>query len=104
MTAVAVGVSRQHVEDFLYGACLRDWDAERERMSVGGALDLHLTERGGRELDCRRERQGRELLALRLLHGLGLLLGEFAERTEEILGIPAAEREEAATAFHATAA
>ena len=50
------------------------------------------------------QRQGRELLALRLLHGLGLLLGELAECAEEILGIPAAEGEETAAAFHATAA
>jgi aminopeptidase len=27
------GFSLQEFEDFLYGACLRDWDAERERMS-----------------------------------------------------------------------
>ena len=38
------------------------------------------------------ERQRRELLALRLLHALGLLLGELAQAAQELLGI-AAERE-----------
>jgi aminopeptidase len=31
--AQEVGLSLQEFEDFLYGACLLDWDAERERMS-----------------------------------------------------------------------
>jgi aminopeptidase len=32
------GMSLTDFEDFLYGACLLDWDAERERMSVYAAL------------------------------------------------------------------
>ena len=66
--------------------------------SSGAPVDLHLRERGGRQLDRRVQRQRRELLALRLLHRLGLLLGELAQPAQEILGI-AAERE-AAAAFH----
>ena len=31
--AQEAGLSLQEFEDFLYGACLLDWDAERERMS-----------------------------------------------------------------------
>jgi aminopeptidase len=31
--AQEAGMSLREFEDFLYGACLRDWDAERERMS-----------------------------------------------------------------------
>ena len=60
--------------------------------SSGRAGDLDLRERRGAELDRRVERQGRELLALGLLHRLGLLLGELAQPAQEILGI-AAERE-----------
>ncbi len=74
--------------------------AERERLRVRRAVDLHLAERRRGELDRGRQRQRRELLALRLLHRVGLLLGELAERAEEILGIATAEREEAAAAFH----
>jgi aminopeptidase len=54
------GMSRGEFEDFLYGACLLDWDAERERMSryaerfdaakevrvVGGDTDLRLSIEG----------------------------------------------------------
>ena len=73
---------------------------QSERLRVGRAFDLHLAKRRRSELDRSRERQGRELLALRLLHGIRLLLGELAERAEEILGIAPAEREETAAAFH----
>ena len=76
--------------------------AERDRLRVGRAVDLHLAERRSGQLDRGVERQRRELLALRLLHGVGLLLGELAQRAEEILGIATAEREEASSAtFHA---
>ena len=74
--------------------------AERERLRVRRALDLHLPERRRGQLDGGVQRQRRELLALRLLHRLGLLLGELAQRAEEILRIAAAEREEAAAALH----
>ena len=73
--------------------------AERDRLRVGRALDLHLPERRGGQLDRGLQRQRRELLALRLLHRLRLLLGELAQRAEEILGITAAEREETSAAL-----
>lgn len=54
--AQEAGLSLQEFEDFLYGACLLDWDAERERMSryaqrfddaeevrlVGAATDIRI--------------------------------------------------------------
>ena len=61
-----------------------------------------MAERRRGELHGGDQRQRRELLALRLLNGLGLALGELAQRAEELLGIAAAEREEAsASALHA---
>ena len=75
--------------------------AEGDRLLVDRAARLHLLERGGRQLDRGVQRQRRELLALRLLDRLGLLLGELAQATEQILRI-AAEGEAAETAaFHA---
>src|SRR5579884_3545356 len=72
--------------------------AQRERLLVGPARDLHLRQRGGRQLDGGVQRQRRELLALCFLHGLRLLLGELAQPAEEILRI-ASERK-AHPAFH----
>ena len=68
--------------------------------TVGRAVDLDPAERRGREVDSRVQGERGELLALGVLDGLGLLLREFAQRAEEILGIAPAEREEAAAAFH----
>ena len=59
-----------------------------------------LRERRRRQLDRGVQGQRRELLALRLLHRFGLLLGELAQPAEQILGI-AAEREASETTFHA---
>ena len=56
------------------------------------ARDRDLRERRRGELDRGVQRQRRELLALGLLHRLGLLLGELAQAAQQILGI-AAERE-----------
>ena len=61
------------------------------------ALRLHLRERRRGQLDRGVERERRELLALRLLHVLGLLLRELAQAAHEILGIAA----EGKAAFHA---
>ena len=55
----------------------------------GVPLDLHLRERRGGQLDRGVQRQRRELLALRLLHRLGLLLRELAQAAEEILRVAA---------------
>ena len=68
--------------------------------SSGEPGDRYLRERGGGELDRGVQRQRRELLALGLLHRLGLLLGELAQTAEQILGI-AAERDAEAATFHA---
>ena len=68
--------------------------------SSARALRLNLRERRGGQLDGGVERQRRELLALRLLHRLGLLLGELAQPAQEILRV-AAEREASESAFHA---
>ena len=51
------------------------------------------------QLDGGVERQRRELLALRLLHGLGLLLRELAQAAHEVLGV-APERKSEAASFH----
>jgi bacterioferritin B len=59
---------------------------------VGAALDLHLLEGGGGQLDSSVEREGRKLLALRLVHGFSLPLRELAQAAHQILRI-AAERE-----------
>ena len=66
-----------------------------------GRPELHLRERRGGQLDGGVQRQRRELLALRLLHRLGLLLRELAQPAQQILRI-AAERESEST-FHASA-
>ena len=75
--------------------------ASRSAIACSSGLpdDLELRERRRAELDRGVQRQGRELLALGLLHRLGLLLGELAQSAEEILGI-AAEREAERTTFH----
>jgi hypothetical protein len=70
---------------------------QRDGLLVDAALRLHLGERRGGQLDRRVQRQGRELLALRLLHVLGLLLGELAQPAQQVFRI-ASKRE---TAFHA---
>ena len=51
-------------------------------------VHLQLAERRSGQLDRRRQRQRGELLALRLLHGVGLLLGELAKGAEESSGSP----------------
>ena len=63
-------------------------------------VDLNLRERSRGQLDRGVQGQRRELLALRLLHRLGLLLGELAQSAQQILGI-AAEREASESTFHA---
>src|SRR5436190_15796096 len=72
---------------------------KRERLLVGTPAHLHLRERRRRQLDGGVERQRRELLALRLLHALGLLLGKLAQAAKQILRI-APEREAESTTFH----
>src|SRR5260221_9806495 len=73
--------------------------AERNRLLVDRALRLQLGERGGGQLDGSVQRQRRELLALRLLHGLRLLLRELAQPAHQIVGV-APERESEASTFH----
>src|SRR5204862_4188387 len=63
-------------------------------------LHLDLGERRGCELDCGVERERRELLALRLLHALGLLLGELTQAAHEVVGVAAERETKAAAAFH----
>jgi hypothetical protein len=72
--------------------------ADRNGLLVRRALRGHLLKRRRRQLDSGVERQRRELLALGLLDGLGLLLGELAQAAKQVLGI-ASERETLA-AFH----
>ena len=74
--------------------------ASRRASACASAVSfgLNLRERGRGQLDGRVQRERRVLLALGILHRLRLLLGELAQRCEEVLGI-AAERKEA-TAFH----
>src|SRR3954454_13942547 len=84
---------------------LREEDAHRvpqgNRLLVDAAGRLDLRERRGRQLDCGVQRQRRELLALRFLHGLGLLLRELAEPAHQILGVtPERESEATTAAFH----
>ena len=64
-----------------------------------GPSTCDLRERRRRQLDRGVQGQRRELLALRLLHRLGLLLGELAQPAQQILGI-AAEREASESTFH----
>ena len=81
------GMSLRDYEDFLYGACLLDWDAERERMShyaerfdaadevriVGAETDITLSLVGrsgdGRRRRCEHARRRVLLLARRGLGG-----------------------------------
>ena len=65
------------------------------------AARLHLLQRGGGQLDGGVQRQRRELLALRLLHRLGLLRRELLDPAQELLGIAAEREAEAAATFHA---
>jgi aminopeptidase len=56
------GMSLRDYEDFLYGACLLDWDAERERMSryaerFDGAQEVRIV---GAETDLTLSLEGRE--------------------------------------------
>ena len=76
--------------------------ASRSAIDCSSAVpgDRELRERRRGQLDRGVQRERRELLALRLLHRLGLRLGELAEAAQEILRI-AAEREAQAAAFHA---
>ncbi len=55
--------------------------------------------RGRRQLDGGVQGQRRELLALRLLHRLGLLRGELLEPAKQLLGVTA-ERESESATFH----
>src|SRR4029450_6928545 len=91
---------------------LASWCAKRDRLGEEPAHRVPELERllvarsGGRDLRERRVRQfhrgvegqRRVLLALGLLHPLGLLLGELAQAPQDLLGV-AAERKEA-SAFH----
>src|SRR5438309_1254958 len=84
---------------------LREEDAHRvpqgNRLLVDAARRLDLRERRRCELDCRVERQGRELLALRFLHAFGLLLRKLAQAAHQILGVTPERESEATTAtFH----
>ena len=97
-TRDAVGSGGTEDEALHLDPLINPYGRERDRLLVGAALDVHLAERGGGQLDRRVQRQRRELLALRLLHGLGLLSGELLDPPQELLGV-AAERESEAT-FH----
>src|SRR3954468_6569100 len=72
--------------------------AKRNCLLVRAARRRDLLEGGGRQLNGRVQRQGRELLALRLLHGLGLAGRELLQIPHELVGIAAAEEAEAT--FH----
>jgi bacterioferritin B len=71
---------------------------QRDRLLVRPALHAHALERRAGELDRGVQGESRELLALRLLHRLGLPLRELAEASHQILGV-ASEREAWST-FH----
>ena len=78
--AQEAGMATEEFADFLYGACLRDWDAERERMQryadrfdaadevriVGDGTDLRLSIAGrSMKVDAaRRQHAGRRVLRL----------------------------------------
>src|SRR3989442_14552853 len=74
--------------------------AESDRLPVGGPFDLQLRERRRGQLDRGVQGQRRELLALRLLHRLGLLLGELAQSAQEIFRVAAEGESETAASFH----
>ena len=71
---------------------------KRDRLLVGRAVDVHLLERGAGQLDRRVERERRELLALRLLHRLGLPLRELAQPAHQVFRV--ASQREAESTFH----
>ena len=94
--AQEAGMSFREFEDFLYGACLIDWDAERERMQavkdrldaadeiriVGADTDVTLRPRGpGRDGRCRRRQHPRR-------RGLLLPGGGLGRRRGRFLGVP----------------
>ena len=64
---------------------------------AAGHLEPPQRRRG--QLDGGVQRQRRQLLALRLLHRLGLLLRELPQAAHQLLGV-AAEREAAESTFH----
>ena len=66
---------------------------------LGLPLYLHSLERGACQLDSRVQRQRGELLALRLVHSLGLLLGELTQAAHQLLGVAAKRKAE--STFHA---
>ena len=72
--------------------------AERDRLLVNRPLGLDLLQGRPRQFDSRVQRQGGELLPLRLLHRLGLLLRELAQAAHEILRVAAEGKAE--TTFH----
>src|SRR5262245_7549724 len=84
---------------------LREQDAHRvpqgDRLLVDAALRLDLLERRSGELDRGVEREGGELLALRLGDALGLLLRELAETAHQVLRIAPEGESESSTSFHA---
>ena len=66
---------------------------------LGLPLYLHSLERGACQLDSRVQRQRGELLPLRLVHSLGLLLGELTQAAHQLLGVAAKGKAE--STFHA---
>jgi bacterioferritin B len=61
--------------------------AQSKRLRIRSAFDLHPLERRAGQLHGRVERERGELLALRLVDGFGLALGEFPQAAHELLGV-----------------
>jgi uncharacterized hydrophobic protein (TIGR00271 family) len=76
--------------------------AQGDRLLVDAAGRLHLLQRRSGQLDGRAQRQRRELLALGVLHRLGLFLGELAQAAQQILGVAAEHRKALAHAAYGT--
>src|SRR5262249_38452117 len=74
--------------------------AERDRLLVDAALWIHLLQGGRGQLDRGVEREGGELLPLRLLDALGLRLRELAQPAHDLVGVAPEGKSETST-FHA---
>jgi ferritin len=108
----AGGVGKRHVLGLAHEALsgsrdqrdgLGEEDAHRVAkgccLLLGRPLDFQPLERGACQLDSRVQGERGELLALRLVHSLGLLLGELTQATHQLLGITAKGKAE--STFHA---
>jgi bacterioferritin B len=72
--------------------------SHRDRLDVRRSFHVQLLQSRGRQLNGRVQRQRRELLTLRFVHGLGLLLRKLSQASHELLGI--APEREAKSTFH----